>query len=196
VYVPDLPGHGRSERPSEVLGIGDFAEVLSAWLEVIGLERPLFVASSMGCQIVTELAVQRPDRAGSIVLIGPTVDPSKRAARRQIAGVLRDSAHEPVQLVALAAGETARRSVRDLLGAARAVLADRIEERLPAIDQPTVVVHAERDGLVSREWAETVTALLPHGRLVVVPSEAHAIPFTHPHLVAEIVRELIAQECE
>jgi 2-hydroxy-6-oxonona-2,4-dienedioate hydrolase len=195
VFVPDLPGHGRSERSAAPLGITSLADALGDWLDVAGLERPAFVANSMGCQIVTELAVRRPEQVGAMVLVGPTIDPGRRSARHQIFGALRDSAHEPALLVALAGREWAG-SLGQLATLARSVLADRIEERLPSIEQPTIVVHGEKDGLVSREWAEQAAELLLRGRLVVVPDEPHAIPYTHPQLLAGIVQELIAEEAE
>jgi pimeloyl-ACP methyl ester carboxylesterase len=192
VYVPDLPGHGRSEAPSASVDIGDLADALAGWLDVVGLEQPAFVGSSMGCQIVTELAVRRPERTGPLVLIGPTVDPRRRRKRHQIFSLLRDAAREPAMLVALTAAQGPAMSPARLLASARSALEDRIEDRLPAIPQPTVVVHAENDGFVSREWAEEAAALLPSGRLEVIPGEPHAIPYTQPDVVAEIVWALLA----
>lgn len=193
VFVVDLPGHGRSGRPRGAAGIGELASALGAWLDAVRLDRPVLVSSSMGCQIATELAVRRPEQVGPLVLMGPTVDPARRRARHQIFAALRDAAHEPALLVALAARDGVSRDARGLLAAARSALADRIEERLPLIEQPSVVIHGENDGFVSRAWAEEVAGLLPHGRLVVVPGEPHAIPFTQPELVAGIVVELMEE---
>ena len=157
------------------------ADVLGGWLEAVGVREPLVVANSMGCQIVTALAVSRPDLVGPMVLIGPTVDPAHRAARRQLSRVLRDVVREPFSLVALTARDNAGRvDVRPLLTVARAALADRIEERLPLIGQRTVIVRGENDALVGGEWAEFAAGELPRGRLVVVPAEAHAVHFTRP----------------
>ena len=110
------------------------------------------------------------------------------AALRQ----LRDSRHEPAGLVALAGRDRARRGPAGLRATARSALADRIEERLPHVHQRTVVVHGGNDRLISRQWAEEVAGLLPHGRLVVVPDGSHAVPYTHPWLVAGVVEQLIA----
>ena len=195
-FAPDLPGHGQSERSHAPLEIGGLARALGGWLDAVGLERPAFVANSMGCQIVTELAVRQPQRVGPMVLVGPTTDPGRRTARHQIFGALRDSAHEPAMLVALAGREWAVANLGQLRALARSVLTDRIEERLPAIEQPAIVVHGEKDGLISREWAEQAAALLPRGRLVIVPGEPHAIPYTQPRLLAGIVQELLVEERE
>jgi pimeloyl-ACP methyl ester carboxylesterase len=173
------------------------ADALGGWLDAAGLNRPLVVANSLGCQVVTELAVRRPALVGPMVLIGPTVDPARRAARHQLFNVLRDSAREPLSLLALAARDHAATvDVRPLLTTARAALADRIEERLPLVSQSAVVVYGEKDGFIGRDWAERAAGLLPNGRLVVVPSEPHTVHYTRPDLIAQIVHDLVAEERE
>jgi 2-hydroxy-6-oxonona-2,4-dienedioate hydrolase len=193
-FVPDLPGQGKSGQLRDQMSIGRLAEALGAWVDAEGLGRPAFVANSMGCQVVTELAARRPARVGPIVLVGPTVDPARRGARHQLFGALRASAREPFSLLALAARDDLSAGGRVLLSTARAVLADRIEDRLPMIEQPTLVVYGDKDSFVGREWAERVATLLPRGRLLTVAGEPHAVHYTQPALVAGLVRELVTQE--
>jgi 2-hydroxy-6-oxonona-2,4-dienedioate hydrolase len=196
VFAPDLPGFGRSQRPRRPAGIAELAAALAGWLDTAGLQRPAFVANSMGCQIVTELAVRFPGRVGPMVLIGPTVDPQRRAARHQLLAGLRDAGREPGSLLALAARDDAVAGVGALVATARSALADRIEERLPLIAQPTLVVRGEHDGFVGQRWAEMASALLPRGRLVIVPCEPHAVHYTRPDLIARIALELLGEEGE
>jgi 2-hydroxy-6-oxonona-2,4-dienedioate hydrolase len=196
VFAPDLPGYGRSQRPPSPLGIADLAAALAGSLDAAGLECPAFVANSMGCQIITELAVRLPDRVGPMVLIGPTVDPQRRAARHQLLGGLRDASREPRSLLAVAARDDVVVGVGALVATARSALADRIEQRLPLIAQPTVVVRGEDDAFVGQRWAERAAALLPRSRLVVVPCEPHAVHYTRPDLIARIVHELLVEEGE
>jgi pimeloyl-ACP methyl ester carboxylesterase len=193
-FVPDLPGQGKSGQLRGQVSIGRLAEALGAWVDAEGLSPPAFVANSMGCQVVTELAASRPALVGPIVLVGPTVDPARRGARHQLFGALRASAREPFSLLALAARDDLSAGGRVLLSTARAVLADRIEDRLPMIEQRTLVVYGDRDSFVGREWAERVATLLPRGRLLTVAGEPHAVHYTQPALVAGLVRELVIQE--
>jgi pimeloyl-ACP methyl ester carboxylesterase len=193
-FVPDLPGQGRSAALPALASISAIADALGGWIDATGLARPAVVANSMGCQIVTDLAARRPERVGPMVLVGPTIDPARRAARHQLFGALRDSAREPLSLIALAARDHAAVGIRALLSTARLVLADRIEERLPLIEQPTVVVHGGDDPFVGRAWAGRVAMLLPRGRLVHVAREPHAVHYTRPDLIAAIVRELLVEE--
>lgn len=194
VLVPELPGQGKSEPRPGLRSVPALADALGRWLEAAELERPAVVANSLGCQVVTELAVRQPERVGPLVLVGPTVDPARRRGRHQLFAALRDCAREPLQLVAIAAADDVGVGMRRLLATARAALDDRIEERLPLVEQPTVVIRGGADGFVGEAWAEQVSSLLPDGRLVVLPGEPHAVHFTRPASVAAVVRELLLEE--
>ena len=194
-FVPDLPGQGKSEQLRGAIGLTEHADSLGAWVEANELVRPAFVANSMGCQVVTELAFQLPDRAGPLALVGPTIDPALRRARHQALGGVRALAREPLSLLTHPAQDGVM-GVRALLATARSALADRIEDRLPLIGQPTLVLRGSQDSFVSAAWAERVAALLPRSWLVAVPGEPHAVHYTRPDLVGELVRELLLEEGE
>ena len=66
-------------------------------------------------------------------------------------------------------------------------LADRIEEKLPHIQAPTLVVRGARDPLVPSRWAEGGHALLPHGRLVVLPARPTPPNFSAPDALLRAV---------
>jgi pimeloyl-ACP methyl ester carboxylesterase len=61
VYAPDLPGFGRSAKPSRAFDIIELADVLAAWIRALGLGRAVLLANSFGCQVVAECAVRHPD---------------------------------------------------------------------------------------------------------------------------------------
>jgi len=79
VIVPDLPGWGRSERPSRPLGLGGAADVLGELLRRRGRGAVSIVANSFGCQVALMLAQRRPELVGPLTLVGPTVDPRYRS---------------------------------------------------------------------------------------------------------------------
>src|SRR5687767_4279109 len=70
VYAPDLPGHGRSDRPPRVLNVRELASALCGWLDTVRVGRAVFVGNSMGAQILVELGDIAPERIKAAVLLG------------------------------------------------------------------------------------------------------------------------------
>jgi hypothetical protein len=173
------------------LAVAQFARFLADWLDVAGLPRAVVVANSMGCQASVDLAVAKPDRVAGLVLVGPTVDPRARSLRSQTARLVLDSLREPLRLDAVVLSDYARVGPRRTLRSARVMLAHRLEERLPLLRVPTLVVRGERDPIVPKEWAEEAAGLVPGGRLVVVPGAAHCAHFTHPEAVARAIADFL-----
>jgi 2-hydroxy-6-oxonona-2,4-dienedioate hydrolase len=193
VYAPDLPGFGRSEKPPAVLDVSGLSNALSAWMDTVGLERSVLVGNSMGCQIIADLAAHRPELVERAVLQGPMMDPRRRSVLRQVARFLLDVPREPPFMLAI--------ELRDLLAAGvhrgwrtfRYALRDRIEENLPRLRTPALVVRGSRDPLCSHRWAEEVVELLPKGRLLILPGAAHAANFAAPLEFAGIVGAFIEE---
>ncbi len=154
-------------------------------------EPVLLVANSFGCQIATEAALQRPDLVTGLVLIGPTVDPEARSAIRHVGRLLLDAPYEPPSLSAIAVLGYLRYGPLALVRQARHALADRIEERLPRLALPALVLRGEHDPFCPARWAEEAAALLPEGRLVTLAG-AHAVHYSHPSEVAAEITALRA----
>jgi 2-hydroxy-6-oxonona-2,4-dienedioate hydrolase len=193
VHAPDLPGFGRSAKPSRVLDVPALADALAAWMDAVELERAALVANSFGCQVVVDLAVRHGERVERIVLNGPTIDPQGPSVARQIGRLLRDGRYEPPSLLLVLARDYrdagARRLVRTFLYALR----DPIAEKLPRVRAPALVVRGGRDPIVPQRWAEEATRLLPSGRLVVVPGVGHAVNYAAPHELARIVLRFLEE---
>ena len=190
VWSPDLPGFGRSEKPDSVLDVDGLADALLAVCDAAGLDRPVLLANSFGCQVVATAAVQQPGAVGSLVLVGPTGDP--RTGFAELAGrwLLNAPRESPTQvplllLDYLEAGS--HRVLRTALEGARHPM----ESTLAGVGHPTLVVRGEHDRIVTQPWAEHVTRVLSHGRLVLIPGSAHTVNYTHPERLADAVLHFI-----
>jgi 2-hydroxy-6-oxonona-2,4-dienedioate hydrolase len=192
VYAPDLPGFGESAKPAHALNLAELTDALAGWTKVIGLESAAFLGNSFGCQIVVELAVRYPDLVERVVLQGPTVDPKARTASRQIARLLRNSRYEPVSHGLISAREYPRCGLRRLVKTAKYALEDRIEEKLPRVRVPALVVRGSKDPIVPQQWAEEVAQLLPMGKLAVVPGAPHTVVYDAPLELARVVRPFLS----
>jgi len=189
VLAPDLPGHGLSGTPPRALGIEELADALLEWLDVCGVGRAPLVANSLGCQVAVDVAVRAPERVERLVLVGPTMDPAAPTLLGQALRLARDVPREPFGLNLAEARDYLRTGPRRILATARAALADPLEEKLPRVEAPALVVRGGRDPIVPQAWAERVTELLPRGRLAVVPGEPHAVHWSAADEVARLVQE-------
>jgi 2-hydroxy-6-oxonona-2,4-dienedioate hydrolase len=186
VWAPDLPGHGRSDDADHVLSAGELADALVAWMDAVGLDRPCLLGNSFGCQIAAEVAARHPDRVERLVLQGPTTDPQARSYPRQIVRWVRNGRLEGSTQSEVTMKDWRDAGLKVLLGTLRHCVRHRIEDVLPRIQAPTLVVRGERDPIVPQRWAEEATALLPDGRLVVLPDASHTITNIHPEAMVDI----------
>jgi 2-hydroxy-6-oxonona-2,4-dienedioate hydrolase len=192
VYVPDMPGFGRSDKPRDAPDVPAMARFLASIINAASIDRALFAGNSFGCQILAEFALGHPERMIGLVLQGPTIDPYARSALRQIVRWLRDGPREPrgIHLIFTLARDYLDCGFRRPVQLFRYALSDPIEDKLPLIRVPTVVVRGSRDSIVSQQWAEKAAESLPDGRLVVIPGAAHTINFGAPLELARIVRSV------
>ncbi len=194
VYAPDLPGFGQSEKPSRVLDVAGLSEFLAAWMRAVGLEGAALVGNSFGCQLIADLAVRCPGLVGRAVLQGPTMDPAARSVPRQIGRLLLDAPREPLSLVPIEFLDYLRAGTGRAWRTLRYALEDRIEDKLPEMGMPVLVVRGSRDPIAPQRWAEEAVRLLPNGRLVVIAGAAHAVNFGAPSELARVVRAFLDDE--
>ncbi|WP_425450400.1 alpha/beta fold hydrolase [Virgifigura deserti] len=192
VYAPDLPGFGRSDKPPQTLSIDKLAHALAAWMQAIGLERAHLIGNSMSCNILVEFAVHHPHLVDRLVLQGPTTDPRARSTLSQAIRWLQNALREPPQ-PGLMIKDYATTGLRSAFENFRYLLDHRIEERLPSVQAPTLVVRGTRDPIVPQGWACQVTTLLPRGRLIEIPGAAHTINLYAPLEFTRVLRPFLIE---
>ena len=191
LWAPDMPGFGRSQGPARALDVPGLGDSLRAWMKSRGLGGVVMLANSFGCQYAVDLLARDPHAARALVLAGPTMDPEERTALRQAARWTANGPKEPPSLAGVIARDLVDCGLRRVALTYRHGLHDAIEEKLPRVRIPTVVMRGERDPLVTERWAEQATALLPDGRLVVVPGAGHTLNYNAPEVTANVVRTLL-----
>jgi pimeloyl-ACP methyl ester carboxylesterase len=184
-FVPDLPGMGRSMRPDRALDLPGLARALVSYCDAVGVERATFVGNSLGCPIIVEFASTFPDRIERAVLVSPAGGPNNQPLARALRQMAMDGPREPPSMLPIAVRDYLRFGVLQSLSLFRAMTRYPTLERLPNLVVPTLVIAGERDPLVRIDRAY-VMAVLPHVDVVVVPG-AHALNYSAPALIAELI---------
>jgi 2-hydroxy-6-oxonona-2,4-dienedioate hydrolase len=188
VYAVDLPGYGRSSKPRPVLRIPGLADALASWMDAMAIDRAHHVGNSAGCQILAAFAARHPERVERLVLQGPTMDARHRTLAQQALRLSLNSVLEAKTLGPVAMRDYAAAGVRRAWRTLRIALDDRIEENLPRVRAPALVVRGALDPVVPRRWAEEVTRLLPRGELREIPGAPHTLNYTAPLELARVIK--------
>lgn len=192
VYVPDLPGYGRSETPPDPLRVPGLADALRAFLDAAGIPRAHLIGNSLGTQIIAEVAARMPERTASLVLVGPTVDRAARTRRHTLWRLFRDAFRERWSLIPLHVADTLRAGPRFALASLDVALEDRIEDKLPAVEAPTLVVSGTHDPLVPPAWSAWLAGRARHARLEYLEGP-HALNYSRPDQLASLVEAFIGE---
>jgi pimeloyl-ACP methyl ester carboxylesterase len=193
VYAPDLPGFGESSKPSRTLDLPAMADTLHAWMRTIGLTKVALVGNSFGCQLIAELAVRHPEIVARLVLQGPTVDAAARSLPVQVWRTLWNGCREPPALGLISLTDYAKAGLGRALQTMRVLICDHIEDKLPHITVPTLVVRGSRDPVVPQSWATEMAELLPQGRLLVLEGGTHTLNYTDPERFAAAVKVFLLE---
>ncbi len=198
LYVPDLPGFGRSISHTGIWTVRQLADGLAGWLDVHALRDAVLVSNSLGCQVLTLLAEGRPDLVRALILVAPTMDPEARSMIGQMYRGLIDIPRETVSIWTVWLPDFMRAGVRRALMTLHYGIRDPQLARLPNVVAPVVVVGGERDPIVPPKWVKTMADLLPRGRGIIIPGAPHAMNYSNPRQLARIIRVAVgmsSQEC-
>ena len=185
VHALDLPGFAGVAHPGRALAIREYADLVGAAVDALGLDDPVLVGHSMGTQMVADLAARRPG-ISTVVLISPVMDPAARWLPRAAVRFLRSSVREPNRIKVLAVRAYLVCGVRWFLRVLPRMMSFRIEARLPGIRASTLEIRGEHDAVAPPAWVEEKGRLLPRARLWEIPGAAHSVMHDHADEVARL----------
>jgi pimeloyl-ACP methyl ester carboxylesterase len=73
VIAPDLPGFGRSEKPSRPYTVPFFKDVLLELLDTLQIRHAILIGHSLGAVIVHSVALSHPERLDRLMLISGSI---------------------------------------------------------------------------------------------------------------------------
>jgi pimeloyl-ACP methyl ester carboxylesterase len=206
VYSPDLPGHGKSTghglQRVEVIG-----NILSKWINEIGLARIFLCGHSLGGGIALWLAIEHPDLVQGLVLIGSGATlpvnlsliedaSSTNGYMTAIDKICRWSFHPHTDPKLV-------QSVRDqmlktrptMLGADfRACDAYDLSDKLDLVQSPTLILVGEEDRMTPLRLSEELAAGIKNAQLEVIPDTGHMVVLEKPKLVGERIRSFFDRQ--
>ena len=202
-------GHGDSSRPAEGYHPDDFTGDVAAFVDRLGMERPVIVGHSMGSVVAQLVAARSPDRARGLVLAGAfpgyrgnrvvadLVDAVTRLADPVDPAFVREFQEStiarpiPAWYLDTVIAESLKLPARVWHAAFNGLLAlDAIP--VSAIVAPTLVVWGDRDAVAGRVDQDALVAGIRGARLTVYEGTGHALHWEEPARFAADVAAFVA----
>jgi non-heme chloroperoxidase len=202
-------GHGDADRPASGYAVEDFTADLAAFMEAIGLEAAVIVASSSASLTAQRFAADHPTQTLGLVFIGA---PRSLNDKPGVATFLNEvrQLRDPInpgfvrEFVAAAVSGPVpppflEMVIAENLKVPAAVWKATLEglmDAIPAIETatikvPTLLCWGDRDEFLPRSDQEALAAAIPGSRLVVYEGAGHVVHWEEPERVAADVVALV-----
>jgi pimeloyl-ACP methyl ester carboxylesterase len=208
LVMADTRGHGRSGGAATSFSIEQLAEDALAVAEAEAIDPLIVAGASIGGKVAQWMAARYPERVRGLVLIAPVpvsaqpLDGADLAMWLQMARerdrfsrILAAMEKPPVEPQVLRGffDDCHATPLAALAGTFQMAVSDAGPERLGDVRARTLVVAAERDGLVPLETVRNeVAARIPGARLVTVDC-GHHITLTRGREVAALLEGFLAE---
>jgi pimeloyl-ACP methyl ester carboxylesterase len=191
VYMPDLPGYGRSARPADFsYSVPDEANSVVAFMDAMGLRQVDLGGWSMGGWIVQWIASRHPERLKRLILFDAAgldvkpawntdlFTPQNAAQIEQLDALLMPHPPQVPGFVAADIVRISREHAWVMHRAVNSMLAgrDATDKMLPGLKMPVLIVWGAEDHIIPLDQADTIHRLVPQSQLDVIPGCGHLAP--------------------
>jgi pimeloyl-ACP methyl ester carboxylesterase len=197
----DLPGHGSSE-PVDEASVPAYAQIVSDFVENVGLQRVVLVGCSLGSAIVQQIALSPPQWLIAIGLVGSGARLKVHPAflegliknKESALKMLRDYCVSPTANETLLQTlqdkftvESAERIHQDLSACNDFNIMDRVQD----ITVPTCIIVGEDDKLTPVKYSQFLQKSISGSQLNVVPGAGHLVMTEKPNDFNRHLREFL-----
>jgi pimeloyl-ACP methyl ester carboxylesterase len=191
VYLPDLVGYGRSEKPEDYsYSVHDEADVVVGFLDALGLKQVDLGGWSMGGAIVQHVAASHPERVRRLmlfdsagILVLPTWDirlftPNSSAELDELDMLLMP---HPPRVPGFVARDILRVSSERAWIIHRALNTmltgrDATDILLPQLKMPVLILWGAEDKITPLSQGESMHRMIPQSELDAIPGCGHLAP--------------------
>lgn len=206
LYMPDLPGFGRSARPKDFsYSIADEANVVVGFMDAIGLKQVDLGGHSMGGWIVQHIAFEHPDRVSKLMVFDSAgvyhkpdwntalFTPTTPGELNQLDALLMPHPPAVPDFIARDILRVSHDRSSVIQHAMQSMLTgrDTTDDELPQLKMPVLIVWGDQDHITPFADGEKMHQLVPQSQLDVVQGCGHLAPVQCADRIGPVVSSFL-----
>jgi pimeloyl-ACP methyl ester carboxylesterase len=210
VIVPDLPGFGKTAAPPMVWGVGEYAEFVNEFIDLLTLkvnksQKVVLVGHSFGGQTAIQFAVTHSEKVEKLVLVAAAgVRRTPGVFKKLVAGVAKTASF----ILYLVPSQELRMNIKNAMYMAirrrdyvrtqgimrdifKKVITQDLTAKFSKISVPALIIWGDKDELTPVQDAYLMDELIPNSKLEIIKDGKHALNFQFPKKLEEIMRKFL-----
>jgi len=200
VVIPDLPGFGRSGKPTRIWDIDDYCNFVSEFAERLGLEKFYLLGHSFGGALAIKYSLKFPAKINKLFLVGAACFRRKTIRKRifcVIAKILKIFSFLPCyqifrkgfyKFVVRSDYPYAEGVMRDIY---LKIIKEDLSEFLPLVQVPVIIIWGKKDKIKSIKEGRLIQEKIKGSKLEVLENAGHSLYKECPRKFIEIVDQYL-----
>jgi len=190
LYLPDLPGFGKTPLPNRPFSSRDYAKVIAEWMNRANIKETIVIGHSFGGKVASLLTYHYPKRVKKLILIAPSGIPENHWWYRLTAKI------PPRIKTTLSLALPKKTHSRDynnagpLLPTFKKIVKENLRPILPNIKQPALIIWGKEDQELPFKNGQKIHKLLPNSKLEIVPG-GHFPFWDNPKEISQIIKHFL-----
>jgi len=203
VFALDLPGHGKSGGRG-YQSIGDYAQAIIEWLEVIGIYSASFIGHSMGSAIALTITLNYPEHVkgvgvisgGAQLRVNPELlerlcNPTTIRTTIERIASLSFGAKTPKKLIDQTINRMDETRPSVLYGDFLACNSFDVIGQIAQINLPTLIICGSEDRMTPIRYAQYLASNIPKADIRTVMDSGHMVMLEQPQVVAKFLSDFL-----
>ena len=197
IIILDFPGHGQSEEPKEVWTLEDFADMVHALLESIGIDKPILAGHSFGGKVSLIYASKYPTE--KLILFGspfkvrikkPTLKMKVLKGLKKLPGMNKIGEEMKKHI-----GSTDYRNASPMMRKIMTLHVNTdITDLVSRIKCPTLIIWGDKDEAVPIEDAYELEKLIPDSAVIKYDGCTHYAYLERLNQTVSIINSFIGED--
>jgi pimeloyl-ACP methyl ester carboxylesterase len=190
LYLPDLPGFGKTSLPNRPFSSMDYAKAIAEWMNRINIKEAIVIGHSFGGKVASLLAYYYPKKIKKLILIAPSVIPEHHWWYRLTAKIPKKIKTTLGPALSKKISSRDYNNAGPLLPTFKKIIKENLKPILPNIKQPALIIWGKKDQELPVKNGQEIHKLLSNSKLKIVPG-GHFPFWDNPKEISQIIKHFL-----